>query len=65
MTIDPATIPLEDQIAELQRELRVRKTVYAKWIEDKKMRPEIAERQVGRMEAALATLMSLQPKPLL
>lgn len=65
MTIDPATIPLDDQIAEVQRELRVRGTVYARWIADKKMKPDVAERQITRMQAALHTLMSLRPKPLL
>jgi hypothetical protein len=63
--LDPATISLDDQITELKRELRVRATVYAKWVADKKMTPQVADRQTARMQAALNTLLSLLPKPLL
>lgn len=51
---------LDDQIAELKRELSMRATAYPRFIAAKKLTHEAAARQTARMKAALSTLMGLQ-----
>lgn len=53
----PAFVPLGYQIAELERELKVRARVYARWVQTAKMKPEVASRQIEHMEAARDTLL--------
>ena len=55
----PAFVPLEDQIAELEREIKVRERVYARWVNTRKMKPETASKQRERMEAARDTLLGV------
>lgn len=55
----PRFVPLVDQIGELERELKVRERVYARWVQTGKMKPEVAGRQVEHMQAARDTLLGL------
>lgn len=55
-------IPLEAQIAEVQRELAMREKVFPRWVDEKKMKPENAARCMNAMRAVLRTLQSLKEK---
>lgn len=55
-------ISIEEQIAEVERELKLREHVYPRFIEAKKMRPEKAEKCMAAMRAVLATLKSIKEK---
>ena len=50
------TIPLAEQIAEVKREIAMRKRVYPKWVATGRMTQEQADKQIAAMEAALGTL---------
>lgn len=50
------TITLNEQIDELKRELKQRERVYPRMIAQGKLRQAIAEYQMARMQAALATV---------
>ena len=52
------------QIEEVERELGERKRVYANLVASRKMRQSIADFQMARMEAVLATLQWLQANEL-
>lgn len=54
-------VTLEQQIAEVERELKIREVVYPRWINaaKPKLRPETADRQMARMRAVLNTLKKL------
>lgn len=54
MTI--AKIPLSDQIAEVKRELALRRNVYPQFVARGKMEQAEADTHMLRMEGALATL---------
>jgi hypothetical protein len=45
-----------EMIAELEREIGMRRTVYGRRIADRKMSPAIAERQIAVMERVLAVV---------
>ncbi len=47
---------LDMQIAEVEREIAMRKRVYPKWVTDGKMKQHMAERQIASMEAVSVTL---------
>lgn len=53
-------ISLNQQIDEVERELRMRSEVYARWIASGKMRKSIAEFHMERMRAVLDTLKRLE-----
>ena len=44
------------QIAAVERELKMRRSVYPRWIASKKMTREKADYEIGAMEAVLRTL---------
>lgn len=50
---------LEDQIAELKRELSMRETVYPKWIFDNRLKKETADLRIERLESAIVSLEEL------
>lgn len=50
------TIPLDDQIAEVAREVAMRRNVYRKWVASGKMKQVDSDKQIERMEGALKTL---------
>lgn len=54
------TIPLKDQIAEVGKELGMRKGVYAKWVASGRMTQEDSDRQIARMDAVYKTLKWLE-----
>lgn len=49
-------VPIEDQIACLKRELAMRRGVYPRWVQQHKLTQANADKEMARMEAALATL---------
>ncbi len=53
--IDPI-IPLERQIKAVEREIAMRKVVYAKKVEEKKMLQAVADAEIAAMESTLKTL---------
>lgn len=54
------TISLTGQIAEVERELAMRRNVYARDVASGKMKQSLADLLIERMEAVLKTLMWLQ-----
>jgi hypothetical protein len=54
------TPTLARQIACVQREIRLRHRVYAKWVEQGSMTQKVADDEILAMEAVLKTLQSLQ-----
>ncbi|HEV7457301.1 MAG TPA: hypothetical protein VGN96_11030 [Roseococcus sp.] len=58
MTDNTAT--LDDQIAEVKREVAMRERVYDGWVLNGRMRLEDSQRQIRRMRAVLATLEKLR-----
>lgn len=57
-------VSLQDQIAEVHREIEQRKRVYARMIDQAKMTPVEAERRMTAMCAVLATLESVRDRGL-
>jgi hypothetical protein len=51
---------LGEQIAEIERELALRRAVYPKWVQAGKLNQALADRQVACMEGALRTLRWLE-----
>jgi rubrerythrin len=49
-------ITLVEQIAEVRREIALRERVYAKQVAAGTLKPEQADKQIGRMRAVLATV---------
>lgn len=58
---DLLPISLEDQIACVKRELRLRTTTYPKWVAAKRLRQDAADREIAVMTAVLETLQGLRP----
>jgi len=58
-----ATFSLETQIACVEREIKMRVSVYPKLIVSHRMRPETAKNEIACMEAVRDTLRSLQGEP--
>lgn len=54
---------LTEQIAELKREVAIRENVYPRWVQSGKLKQADADKQIGRMKAALHTLIALEVKP--
>ena len=58
---DHTDVSLDDQIAEVQRELTLRRRVYPRWVQHKYRTHSTAMgRQIAQMEAVLATLQACQ-----
>ena len=55
-----AKISLTGQIAEVERELALRRSVYPRQVDSGKMKQSLAELLIERMEAVQQTLMWLQ-----
>lgn len=49
-------VTIEEQIAEVERELKLREHVYPRWVAEKKMRQEKADKCMAAMRAVLDTL---------
>lgn len=54
-------IPLSDQIACVERELKFRRRLYPHWVANGKMEKAEADTEIARMEAVLVTLQGLVP----
>lgn len=50
------TPTIAEQIAEIEREIAIRKRVYARWVRDNKITQAAADLQQARMAAAVETL---------
>jgi hypothetical protein len=57
---EPSPVTLEQQIAEVKRELAMRERCYPKWCSEKRMLPEKADKYLSHMRAVLRTLTNLQ-----
>jgi hypothetical protein len=53
-------IPLSDQRAEVEREIKLRQRVYPRWVADGRLTEAKSERQIAVMQAVLATLESAE-----
>ncbi len=49
-------VPLRDQIASVQREIGMRRTVYPRRVQSGQMKQAAADREIAAMEAVLDTL---------
>ena len=49
-------IDLRAQVAEVEREIALRRRVYPRWVQADRMTQAAADRQIETMEAVLATL---------
>lgn len=54
---DAPSVDILEQIASVERELRMRDRVYPRWVENGKMSPQKAKHEIACMEAVLRTLM--------
>lgn len=52
----PASVSLQRQIQAVEREIAMRRRVYARRVEQRAMRPQQADEEIAVMEAVLATL---------
>jgi hypothetical protein len=52
----PAAISIDDQIAEVGREISLRERVYPRWVGAAKLTPSTADKQMARIRAVLETL---------
>ncbi len=55
-------VPIGEQIACIDRELRYRLRVYPRWVEAGKMTPNKAREELRRLEAVLETLKEIESK---
>ena len=53
-------VPLKDQIACVEREIGMRRSVFSRRVEDGQMSASKAAEEIRRMEAVLATLQRLE-----
>jgi len=53
-------VPLAEQIAEVEREIRQRCRVYPKWVQDGRYKQETADAKLAAMRAAQSTLTWLE-----
>ncbi len=51
---------LDDQIAEVRREARMRRSVYPRWVTDGRITQQQADHRLGVMEAVFETLERLR-----
>lgn len=51
---------LAEQAACLERELGIRRRIYPKWVGAGRITQDVADREIARMEAALATINGLR-----
>jgi hypothetical protein len=58
--IDPHHIDIEHQLKEARREVTMRLRVYERWVNDGRMSPETASRQLAGMQAIVLTLERLE-----
>ena len=55
-------VTIEEQIKAVEREINMRRRVYPRWVENKRMSQEKADKEIKAMEAVLETLKKVQQK---
>ncbi len=58
--MDLLPITIDEEIAELEREIRLRQQVYPRWVDSKKMTRAKADRQIEVMRSAVESLHRLK-----
>jgi len=53
------SVTIEQQLACVRREIAMRERVYPRWVEQGKMKPESAKRELDSMRAVLETLQGI------
>lgn len=53
-------ITIDEQIKAVEREINMRLRVYPKWVENKRMSQEKANKEIAAMQAVLETLKEVQ-----
>ena len=53
-------ITIDEQIKAVEREISMRRRVYPRWVENKRMSREKADKEIATMEAVLETLKEVQ-----
>jgi hypothetical protein len=53
------TVSLEDQIACVEREIKMRRRIYPRWVEQQKLSEVKALYEIKAMECVLSTLMDI------
>jgi hypothetical protein len=49
-------VSIEEQIASVEREIRMRESAYPRWVEQRRMTVKTAEHEIACMQAVLVTL---------
>ena len=57
---DTPTVPIDDQVLCVKREIRFRERVYPRWVSEARMTKAEADHQLAVMRAVLATLEQLR-----
>lgn len=57
---DPKTYGITAQLREVRREIAMRERVYERWVDDGKLHPNDAARQLAAMQAVAASLERLE-----
>jgi hypothetical protein len=57
--VQVTTVPLETQLHCARRELRLRRSTYAKWVQDGRMLAKTADKEIAAMAAIAQTLTAL------
>lgn len=60
MSMNEREYTLDEQIAEVRRELGFRPRVYDRWVQAGKMTQQQADERIGRLRAALGSLEALR-----
>lgn len=60
MTTELLVVTLEQQIASVQREVRLREENYPKFVAEHRMRQDKADHEIAAMRAVLTTLKSIK-----
>lgn len=55
----PADVPIEQQLACVEREIRMRERVYTRWVGQGKMSPETCDDEIVKMRAVRNTIANL------
>lgn len=58
--MDLLPITLDDEISELEREIALRQRVYPRWVADKRMTTNAADRHISVMKSAVESLHRLK-----
>lgn len=53
-------VPIDEQIACVEREIRMREQVYPRWVQAKKLTQATSDKQIAGMKAVLETLQQVK-----